>query len=55
MQIKGADAFKIEIIEEIEFVDPDQLLSRETILMIKHDTVNNVFDCKYSIDINNIY
>jgi hypothetical protein len=55
MQIKGADAFKFEIIEEIDYVDPDQLLLRETILMMKHDTANNGYNCKYSIDINNIY
>ncbi len=54
MQIKGANAFKFEIIEEIVYVGPDQLL-RETILMIKHDTVHNGFNCKYSININNIY
>ena len=55
MQLKGADEFTFEIIEEVEYVDPDQLLMRESILIMQHDTINNGYNCKFSIDFNNIY
>ena len=55
MELKGADEFTFEIIEEVEFVDPDQLLMRESVLIMLHDTINNGYNCKFSIDFNNIY
>ena len=55
MQLKGADEFTFEIIEEVEYVDPDQLLMRESVLIMQHDTINNGYNCKFSIDFNNIY
>ena len=55
MQIKGADAFTFEIIEEVEYIDPDQLLLRETILLLKYDTIKNGYNCKFSINLENIY
>jgi len=52
---KGADAFTFEIIEEAEYIDPDQLSLRETILMLKYDTIKNGYNCKFSINLENIY
>ena len=55
MQTKGTDAFTFEIIEQVEYIDPDQLLMRECVLMLKYDTIKNEYNCKFSIDLENIY
>ena len=55
MKEKGIDSFKFQILEEIDYIDPDQLFIRESILMLKYDTIKNGYNCKFSIDLENIY
>ena len=53
MKLIGVDKFKFEILDEVDYIDPDQLLMRESVLMLKYDTIENGFNCKLSIDLEN--
>ncbi len=55
MKIIGVDKFKFEVLDEVDYVDPDQLFMRESVLMLKYDAIENGFNCKLSIDLANIY
>ena len=46
MKLIGVDKFKFEILDEVDYIDPDQLLMRESVLMLKYDTIENGFNCK---------
>ena len=55
MKLIGVEKFKFEILDEVDYIDPVQLLMRESVLMLKYDTIENGFNCKLSIDLENIY
>ena len=59
MKLMGVDKFTFEVLDEVDYIDPDQLLMRESVLMLtgnlKYDTTENGFNCKLSIDLENIY
>jgi len=57
MKLMGVDKFTFEVLDEVDYIDPDQLLMRESVLMLtgKYDTIENGFNCKLSIDLENIY
>ena len=46
MGVVRVDKFTFEVLDEVDYIDPDQLLMRESVLMLKYDTIENGFNCK---------
>ena len=55
MKLIGVDKFKFEVLDKVDYVDPDRLLMRKSVSMLKYDIIENGFNCKLSIDLENIY
>jgi hypothetical protein len=47
--------WKIEEVEALEYVDEQELLIAETCHMMTHDSINNGYNTKYSVDLLNLY
>ncbi len=49
------EGWKIEQVDALEYVDEQELLIAETCQMISHDSINNGYNTKYSVDLLNLY
>jgi len=53
--MKEYKKWKIELVEEIEFIDYEELLIAETCYMMKYDTIAHGYNTKLAINYENIY
>jgi hypothetical protein len=53
--MKEYEKWKIELIEEIEYIDTEELFIAEACQMIKYDSIKNGYNTKLSINYENIY
>jgi hypothetical protein len=53
--MKEYEKWKIELIEEIEYIDTEELFIAETCQMMKYDSIKNGYNTKLSINYENIY
>ena len=56
MRADGTDNFKIECIQNVEYVDEQQLLIHESTQMLEHDVLNGFhYNTKLACDLANIF
>jgi len=51
----GCEGWIFEVIKEVDIIEEEQLFIHETTEMIKHNSVNNGYNSRFSVDITNIY
>ena len=55
MQFEGVDKFTFEIIDEVEYIDIETLLIKESVYMNEYNSIEFGFNTKHSVDLQNLY
>ena len=55
MQSEGIDKFTFEVIDSVEYIDVEQLLIKESVLMNEYDSIETGYNTKHSVDLQNLY
>ena len=55
MQSEGIDKFTFEIIDEVEYIDNETLLIKESVLMNEYNSIESGYNTKHSVDLQNLY
>jgi len=55
MQELGAENFKIELVEKVEYYDEEQLLITEACHMMKNNSIEAGYNTKFSVSLENLY
>ena len=55
MQSEGIDRFTFEIIDEVEYIDIETLLIKESVLMNEYSSIELGYNTKHSIQLQDLY
>ena len=55
MKLMGLDKFKFEVIDEVEYIDIETLLIKESVYMNEYNSIEAGYNTKHSVDLQNIY
>ena len=55
MKELGVDKFTFEIIDEVEYIDVETLLIKESVLMNEYSSIELGYNTKHSVDLQNLY
>ena len=55
IQELGPENFNIELVEKIKYIDDETLLIAETTYIMSYDSINNGYNTKYSISLENLF
>jgi hypothetical protein len=54
MQSEGIE-FTFEVIDTVEYIDVEQLLIKESVLMNEYNSIETGYNTKHSVDLQNLY
>jgi hypothetical protein len=55
MQELGAENYKIELVEKVEYYDKEQQLITEACHMMKNNSIEAGYNTKFSVSLENLY
>ena len=51
----GLDKFKFEVIDEVEYIDIETLLIKESVYMNEYNSIEAGWNTKHSVDLQNLF
>ena len=55
MKELGVDAFKFEVIDQVDYIDKETLSIKESVYMNEYNSIETGYNVKHSIDLQNLY